>query len=210
MPEPWSPPPPRQQQRSAPRRIPQTITGVFLTCVLTGIAGVPGGLAWAAIAPRAQVVVTGRGAVNVINPETSAFIAADGWFCVVGLAGGLLCGFAAYLATVRRYGALAAAALIIGAFAASLVGWWVGHSIGLSGFHAGLMTGHAGTVLHAPLTLRARSALASWPFGAALVVVAAEMTAGWRNRPPRAGGAGTQWAEANSRLRAAGGARAGQ
>jgi hypothetical protein len=167
--------------------------------VLTAIAGVPGGLAWAAIAPRAQVAVTGRGSANVINPETSAFIAADGWFCAVGLAGGLLCGLAAYLLVVRQRGALAAAALIIGGCGASLLAWWIGHSLGLSGFHAGLITGRRGAVMDAPLTLHARSALASWPFGAALVVVAAEMKAGWGHRAPQSAGAGTQRAEAGSR-----------
>lgn len=170
------------------------------TGALTAVAGVPGGFAWAAVAPRALAVVTGRGTANVVNPETPAFIAADGWFCVIGLAGGLLCGLAAYAAAVRSRGALAAAAVIIGAFGASLVAWWVGRNAGLSGFRAGLMAGHAGAVLHAPLMLRAHSALASWPFGAALSVVAAELVAGRpHNRPQPAGAAGTQRAETGSR-----------
>jgi hypothetical protein len=160
-----------------------------LTCVITAAAGVPGGLAWAAIAPRALVVVTGRGAANVINPETSAFIAADGWFCVVGLAGGLLCGLAAYAAVVRGRGAPAVAALIAGAFGASLIALWVGRNIGLSGFRADLMAGHGGAVLHAPLILGAHSAVVSWPFGAALAVVAAELAVGRTHRHPQPAGA---------------------
>ena len=187
--------------RHAPARPPfRSLAVLVATGVLTAVAGGPGGLAWAAVAPRALVVVTGRGAADVINPETPAFIAADGWFCVIGLVGGLLCGLAAYPAAVRRRGALAAAAVIAGAFGASLAAWWIGHSIGLSGFRAGLVAGHAGAVLHAPLTLRAHSALVSWPFGAALGVVAAELVTGrgHRRRQPAAA-AGSQRAEAGSR-----------
>ena len=155
---------------------------LLATGVLTAAAGGPGGLAWAAVAPRALLTITGRGAADVINPETPAFIAADGWFCVIGVAGGLLCGLAGYAAVVRHRGAPAAVALIIGAVGASLAAWWIGRSAGLPGFRAGLMAGHAGADLHAPLTLRAHSALASWPFGAALAVMAAELVTGRRDR----------------------------
>lgn len=168
-----------------------------MTCALTVLAGGPGGLIWAAVAPRALVTVAGHGAAGVVNPETSAFIAADGWFYVIGVAGGLACGLAGYLMIVRRRGAPAAAALIIGAAGASLIAWWIGTRIGLSGFHADLAASHAGAVLHAPLMLRAHSALASWPFGASLAVAGAELVAGPRNRPPRTAGAtGSAWARA--------------
>ena len=151
--------------------------------MLTAVAGFPGGLVWAAIAPRALVVVTGHGAADVVNPETPAFIAADGWFCVIGLAGGLLCGLAAYFAVVRSRGAPAGAALVIGAFGASLIAWWMGRNFGSSGFNADLMASHAGAVLHAPLVLRAHPALVSWPFGASLAVAVAELVTRPRRRP---------------------------
>lgn len=172
-----------------------------MPCVLAAVAGGPGGLIWAAVAPRALVTLTGHGAANVINPETPAFVAADGWFCVIGLAGGVLCGLAGYFAAVRRRAApgaaaLTAAALIIGAVGASLIAWQIGSNIGLPGLHAELMAGHAGAVMHAPLTLRARSALVSWPFGAALALLAAELVTGQRRGPQPVGAAGTQWAEA--------------
>lgn len=199
MADPQPPQRPQPPQPDPPRRGLRPIVSPALTCVLAALAGVPGGLIWAAIAPRAHVVVTGRGAATVANPETSAFIAADGWFCVAGLAGGLLCG-SAYLLAVRKRGALTAAALIIGCCGASLLAWWIGHILGLSGYHTDLMTSHPGAVLAAPLTVRAHSALGSWPFGAALAVVVVEMKAGWGHRDPRfAGDAGTRWAEAGSR-----------
>jgi hypothetical protein len=161
------------------------------------VAGLPGGLAWAAIAPRAAVVVTGRGAADVVNPETPAFIAADGWFCVIGLAGGFLCGLAAYFAAVRSRGAAPAAGVIAGGLGASMVAWWVGRNIGLSAFHTDLMTSHTGTVLQGPLMLRAHSALVLWPIGTALTVLAAELLFGRRKRRPQqpASAGGTQWAE---------------
>jgi hypothetical protein len=168
--------------------VARSIVVLLATGVLTAAAGGPGGLAWAAVAPRTLVAVAGRGAADVVNPETPAFIAADGWFCIVGVVGGLLCGLAGYAAVVRHRGAPAAVALIVGAVGASLAAWWIGQNIGLPGFRAGLMAGHGGAVLHAPLTLRAHSALASWPFGASVGVMAAELVTGRRDRRRQAAG----------------------
>src|ERR1700685_4666585 len=60
---------------------------VVVGSVLLGLAG---GLLWALLAPRAVYVVVSRGTAEVVNPETSAFIAADGWFCVMAVAGGIV------------------------------------------------------------------------------------------------------------------------
>ena len=46
-----------------------------------------------------------RGAAQVVNPETTAFIAADAWFVLIAAIGGLLTGIAGYLLLVRRHGA---------------------------------------------------------------------------------------------------------
>ena len=73
----------------------------------TVLLGVAAGFLWSVAAPRPLLVMTGRGAAAVINAETSAFIAADGWYCFICLAGGLLTGLFGYLLAVRRYGPVA-------------------------------------------------------------------------------------------------------
>jgi hypothetical protein len=62
----------------------------------TALLGVAGGYLWAAVAPRVALVVVGRGAADLVNSETSAFIAADGWYCVICLVGGVISGLLGY------------------------------------------------------------------------------------------------------------------
>ena len=82
----------------------------LLTAVLimvgSVLAGVAGGAIWAAVAPRVvyQVVTLNPPTAYATNPETSAFIAADGWYCFIALAGGALIGLLGYVFGVRRYG----------------------------------------------------------------------------------------------------------
>ncbi|HUK71540.1 MAG TPA: hypothetical protein VLW50_22705 [Streptosporangiaceae bacterium] len=170
----------RRQGRNFGRRLAVL---AFVTAAVAPL-GVPAGFIWAAITPRVAVIVTGHGAADVINPETKAFIAADGWFCVIGVIGGLIVGVAGYLMAVRRNGAVAAAGLILGGLAASLVEWWIGASIGHSSFRGALLVSHQGAVLHAPLVLRAHAALVFWPLTTALVVGVAELLSGQRHRSP--------------------------
>ncbi len=159
---------------------------VVLAAVTAAVAvlGVPAGFIWAVITPRVAVVVTGHGVAEVINPETKAFIAADGWFCVIGVAGGLLTGVVGYLVAVRRHGTVAVAGLILGGLAASLLEWWIGSRIGRASFRGALDLGHHGAVLHSPLELRAHTALVFWPLAGALFVGVAELLAGQRPTRP--------------------------
>ena len=170
----------RRQGRPSPH--PLAILAVITVAV--ALLGVPGGLAWAAIAPRAAVVITGRGVAQVVNPETKAFIAADGWFCIIGVVGGLLAGLAGYLAAVRRHSPFATVGLILGGLAASFIEWWIGRNVGLASFHSALLLGHKGAVLHAPLALRAHGAVVIWPLTSALLVTLAELLAGQRSEEP--------------------------
>ena len=115
----------------------------------TAVCGIPAGLAWGALAPRALVQIVGPGAVQIVNPETSAFIVADVWFCLIGVIGGLLTGALGYLIAVRRWGAAAAAGLIAGALAATALELWIGGLDGHAAFQHRLAVGAPGTVLHA-------------------------------------------------------------
>ena len=155
----------------------------------TALLGVAAGFCWAAVAPRAWLVMTGPGAAAVINPETHAFIAADAAFCLVCVAGGIVSGLLAYLFAVRRHGPLAMAALIAGAFGAAFAARWVGEQSGLATFRHQLATLPAGAQLHDSLTLGAAGALGFWPLAACLVAGGLEMlTSPGRHRGRRSKG----------------------
>jgi hypothetical protein len=144
----------------------------------TALLGVAAGSCWAAVAPRAWLVMAGPGVADLINPETRAFIAADAAFCLVCLAGGVVSGVLGYLFAVRRHGPLPMAGIIAGAFAAAFVARWVGEQAGLATFRHLLATLPAGARFRDSLTLGARGALAFWPLAACLVAGALELVAG--------------------------------
>jgi hypothetical protein len=143
----------------------------------TALLGVAAGFCWAAVAPRAWLVVASPGVADVINPETGAFIAADAAFCLVCLAGGVVSGVLGYLFAVRRHGPLAMAGLIAGALAAAFVARWVGEQTGLATFRHLLATLPAGARFRDSLTLGAGGALWFWPLAACLVAGALELVA---------------------------------
>jgi hypothetical protein len=145
------------------------------TVAASAALGLLTGLLWSAIAPRALLVGQGHGVAYVANPETSAFIAAEGWFCLLTAAAGLLCGVAGYFIVVRRHGAVAVCGLVLGGVAAALLAMWTGQQQGLAAFRAQLAVSPAGARLHEPLALAGRGPLAFWPLFAALAVGAIEL-----------------------------------
>ncbi len=143
---------------------------VPVVAVVAGTAalGALTGVAWAAAAPRALVIVVGRGSADVVNPETNAFIAADGWFALLTVIGGIVSGVLGYALAVRRHGAAAMAAVLAGSVAAPLLARWVGQQSGTAAFNSALAAGRVGMLLHAPLMLGGTGALAFWALAAGL------------------------------------------
>jgi hypothetical protein len=154
----------------------------------TVLLGVAAGFLWSVVAPRPLLVMTGRGAAAVINAETSAFIAADGWYCFICLAGGLLTGLFGYLLAVRRYGPVAMVMVLVSALAAALITLWIGEHVNLASYHHLLATLPAGAKLQAALVLGARGAIAFWPLGAGLMAGGMELAAVVRDRQVAASG----------------------
>ncbi len=147
--------------------------------VLLGLAG---GLLWAWLAPRVVYVAVGHRTAQVASPETSAFIAADGWFCVIAVAGGVVTGLLGYLLAVRRHGALAMAGVLGGGLAAAYAAVWLGQRDGRAHFYALLAAARRGELLRAPLSLGAHEALVFWPLAAGLVAGGLEAVAVLRLR----------------------------
>jgi hypothetical protein len=148
----------------------------------TALLGVAGGFLWAAIAPRAALVVVGHGAADLVSSETNAFIAADGWYCLICLAGGVISGLLGHWLVVRRHGPVGMAAVLAGALAAGLITFWIGEQSGLATFHHLLASLPAGAHMRANLVLGSRGAIAFWPLAAGLMAGGLELGGGTRDR----------------------------
>jgi hypothetical protein len=148
----------------------------------TALLGVAGGFIWAAVAPRAALVIVGQGAADVINSETNAFIGADGWYCVICVVGGVISGLGGQWLAVRGHGPVAMAGVLVGGLAAGLVTFWIGEQSGLATFHHLLATLPVGAHFQAQLSLGAHGALAFWPLAAGLMAGSVELTGAMRAR----------------------------
>jgi hypothetical protein len=161
------------------------VAWVVIALVGSVLAGLVAGLVWGEVAPRAVLQEIGSGTAQLVNSETTAFIAADAWFCGIGAVAGLITGLIGYRYGVsRRAGgarAAVAAGLIVGAVAGTFVMLWLGEQIGLSGYDHHLAASSNGTVFHASLALGAKSALVFWPMCTAIVIFVAE----WGTRRTR-------------------------
>jgi hypothetical protein len=159
----------------------------FAAVVLgSALIGLLAGLVWSQVAPRALYVVVSGGA-EAVNPEGSALIGADGWFCVIGVVGGLVTGLLGYVLAVRRYGPLPMVGIFIGGLVAAYLALWIGQRSGMTEFITRLGDSKSGTLLRAPIKLGARGAVAFWPLAAGLAAGALEGLALLRER--RAAGA---------------------
>ena len=162
--------------------MPSVLIAVAAVLVGTAVLGVAAGFTWAAVAPRALAVVAGRGSADVVNPETNAFIAADGWFTLLTAVGGIVSGLLGYVLTVRRHGPLAMAAVVVGGLPAALIAMWIGQQSGTAAFNHALEVGQSGVLVQAPLSLGGIGALAFWSLFAGLTAGGIEVISQLRER----------------------------
>ncbi len=147
---------------------------VLAILAASAVTGLAAGIAWALLAPRPLYQLAGGGVAYVVNPETSAFIVADAWYCLIGAVGGLLIGAGGFWLAVRRHGPVPMAAVLAGSIGAAFAARWAGQSWGLGPFDRQLASGRAGLLVHAPLVLGGADsailwpAIAFWPLGACL------------------------------------------
>ena len=148
---------------------PAAIGATLAIVAGTALLGLVAGYVWWLVAPRALLVIVSHGAAGLVLSETSAFIAADGIFCLIALAGGVVSGALGYLLGVRKYGPLPMIGVLAGALAAGFLARWAGEQPGSGMFHHLLATLPVGARLHDSLTLGASGAIAFWPLAAGLV-----------------------------------------
>jgi hypothetical protein len=162
--------------------MPAVVVAVAAVLVGTALLGVAAGFTWSAVAPRALAVVVGRGSADAVNPETNAFIAADGWFTLLTAVGGIVSGLLGYVLTVRRYGPFAMAAVVVGGLPAALIAMWIGQQSGTAAFNHALQAGQSGVLVQAPLSLGGIGVLAFWSLFAGLTAGGIEAVSQLRER----------------------------
>ncbi|MGY1822245.1 hypothetical protein [Geodermatophilus sp. SYSU D00079] len=144
------------------------LTGVLLA------SGVPAGLLWWALAPRAQFRVTADGPVVVGHPSAELLAAVDGVYTLVVAGLGLLAGVLAWRLR-RRRGVATLLAVAAGTLLAALVAWQVGELLAPGPSEAALAD--VGTTVTTGLALNSMAALAAGPFLAVLAYVVAALFA---------------------------------
>ena len=138
------------------------------------LAGLPAGLLWWWLAPRADFRITGEGPQAIGNPSPELLVADDVVFVLVLAGVGLLAGAAAWFLR-RRRGVAIVVALAVGATATGVVAWQLGELLGPGPTQAEIAD--VGARVTTSLTLGAPPALAVAPFMALLVYLLAVLYA---------------------------------
>lgn len=147
-----------------------------LTALGIGLAGLPAGLVWWWLAPRADFRIASGGPVPIgPAPSPELQVGVDVVFTLVLAGLGLLAGLAVWFRGGRR-GVAALLALAVGAVAAGVLAWQVGGLLRPSPTAAELA--HVGGRVTTGLELNSLPALAVGPFVAVLVYLLAAVLDG--------------------------------
>jgi Protein of unknown function (DUF2567) len=144
------------------------VAGALLLC------GLPAGVLWWWLAPRADFRITADGPAAIGQPSQELAVSDDSVLVLILVGLGLLAGALAW-ALRRRRGVAVVAALALGATAAAVVAWQVGELLGPPPTEAELAD--VGRVVTTPLRLSAVPALAVAPFSAVLAYLVGALVA---------------------------------
>lgn len=154
--------------------------GVVTTAVVV-LLGAPVGMLWGAVSPRVEVRKVADG-LDLVMPETKAFIGGDGSFFVLTVLVGLALGIAAALIG-RRYGPGVTVGLALGSLLAAIVAAKVGQRVGYDHYVALRDAAAVNTRGDYFLKIRAKGVLFGWPVAALLALLT--ITAARSPRPSR-------------------------
>jgi Protein of unknown function (DUF2567) len=169
---------------------PTPLVGLVLALALA-VFGAPLGWLWTALAPEVPLIKA-DGGVRLTNPQPEEFVAADGWFTLLGLGFGLLAAIAVWALLSRHRGPFVLLGLAVGTVGAALVAWWLG-TLGQGDFERLAASAPVGTPLSQPAELRAGGFEWLWGFIPTLrgdvllpafgAVVMYTLLAGWSRYP---------------------------
>ncbi|BCJ51034.1 hypothetical protein Asp14428_25090 [Actinoplanes sp. NBRC 14428] len=151
-----------------------------LIVVAMAVAGVPLGLLWSWLSPSVPVVNAGENGIVVNDPSPEQYIAADGWFTIIGFVFGLLAAIAAWLVLRRDRGPAVLLGVTLGGLASTLVMWQAGRLVGLSAWQDWQRSSAPGDRFSRPPDLHAYGTLLVAAFAAVIVTT---LLAGWANDP---------------------------
>jgi len=173
---------PRWWELSRTPRRPWKRTAAVAVAVAAGVLalGLPFGLLWAWLAPSVPVLQDGTDViVNDSSPEE--YIAADGWYTLLGLGFGLLVAIVAWLALRRDRGPFLLLGVVAGTLGAGYyVAPWIGQMIGPSGYEHWRDAATRGATYLAPPEVHSTGPKLVSAFAAAIVLT---LLAGWSNDP---------------------------
>ncbi|MBV2362529.1 hypothetical protein [Streptomonospora nanhaiensis] len=185
---------------AAAARPRQLRTAAAVAGAVTALGPPLGGLWWL-VAPRPDVTV-GTGGEVLPYPVTETTFAVDGWFALMAMAAGLVCGYAAYMVQYRLAARVRAdlrlaclLGLALGSAAGSAAAWQTGTLLDAAQFADAVAAAEPGDVVESGLRLQALSALVAWPFVAVLQYGLFDAVSLWRGdvpgaRPPEDPGEG--------------------
>jgi hypothetical protein len=169
----------RLQGRPRPWR--RSLTAAVTAAVAIVVLGVLLGLLWGWLAPTVPVIKLADGSVVVTDPSPEQYIAADGWFTVLGLGFGLIVTIGSWLALRRDRGPFLLLGIVGGAFVA---GRWVapavGEFLGRDAYREWREAAAQGATYLAPPELQSLGPKLVPAFIAAIVLT---LLAGWSNDP---------------------------
>jgi hypothetical protein len=180
---------PEQAPEPAPESTPEprpsrswrrTAVVAVLAGLVVAVAGAPLGVLWHFVAPTVPVLDAGSGGFVVNDPSPEEYIAADGWFTLIGFAFGLVAAVVAWLVLRRHRGPGLLLGVTLGALAAATLAWFTGRLIGLSAYEHWKAVASSGGTYQAPPDLHAKGALLVPAFAAVIVLT---LLAGWSNDP---------------------------
>ncbi len=156
-----------------------------VVAVLSGLAilvlGGPLGLLWAWLAPSVPVLDAGQAGIVVNDPSPEEYIAADGWYTLLGLGFGLLVAIVVWLALRRDRGPFLLLGVVLGTLGAGyLIGPWIGSMIGKGGYRHWQETAVQGATYFPPPQVHSVGPKLVAAFAAAIVLT---LLAGWSTDP---------------------------
>jgi xanthine/uracil permease len=151
-----------------------------LTVIVLAAAGGPLGLLWHYLSPTVPVINVGDRRIVVNDSSPEEYIAADGWFTLLGLAFGLAAAISAWMLLRRHRGPWLLIAVTLGTLAGAVVAWQAGRLIGRGAYQRWQETSAQAATYQAPPDLHAYGVLLIPAFAA---VIALTLMAGWSNDP---------------------------
>jgi hypothetical protein len=158
----------------------RSVTVAALTAAVVAVTGAPLGVLWHVLAPTVPMLDAGAGGIVVNDPSPEEFVAAEGWFTILGFVFGLGVAVVAWLVLRRHRGPRLVLGVVAGTLAAAVVAWQLGRQIGLGAYHAWRASAVSGSTFAAPPDLHAYGTLLVPAFAAAIVLT---LLAGWSNDP---------------------------